>query len=329
MNAHRVAAIAVALLVACGRREVRSRDETSSTSHPVEVPVHAIASTGASSSPSGVVVKCARDEGFPSPWPLPEASAAAEVELRPGVLEILAVSDSGRRGVAMAWSPAHGMRTLTLPLDAAASDDVEGMAWIHSPSGGRLYTLTSSGAVRVFASDDAGGLRRDGATYRIGAAPLSCPDLQGVNCGKNWEGLCLRNPATHARCAGYAASKAETALYCVDRDGSGRLAIETSRPPLKLDLDRVPNQEGVLSDCAFGSAGGPAENVLLVTTNVYGGSTTYVVDENTGHAAPLDVAGTMSNEAIAVDSSGALIALMDDNGETSMAERFVCAGWGR
>jgi hypothetical protein len=274
-------------------------------------------------------VTCKADDTFPSPWNLPEASAAAEVELRPGVREILAIADSGRKGAAMAWSRAGGTRALVLPLDDKASDDLEGMAWQKDPTGARLYTLTSSGAVREFVPDGAGAVRAGGESYRIGAPPASCPDLHGVNCGKNWEGLCLRNPAARARCAGYAASKAETALYCVLRDADGHLAIDPLRLPMVLTLSRLTNREGVLSDCAFGAPGGPAEDVLLVTTNVYGGSQTYVVDESTGQVTPLDAPGTLSNEAVAVDHDGALYVMLDDNGEKSVATRFACTGWGR
>jgi len=94
-----------------------------------------------------------------------------------------------------------------------------------------------------------------------------------------------------------------------------------------LALDRLTRREGVLSDCAFGAPGGPAEDVLLVTTNAFGGAQTYRVDEQTGVATSLDVQATASNEAIAVDRDGALYAFLDDNGTTSMATRFVCEGW--
>jgi hypothetical protein len=272
-------------------------------------------------------VHCVRDTTFPSPWKLPEASGAAEVELRHGVREILVMGDSGRNGAAMAWSKAGGTRPLVLPLDDKASDDLEGMTWQKEAAGGRLYTLTSSGAVRQFVPDGAGGLRRDGEAVRIGPPPLSCDDLRGVNCGKNWEGLCLRGPAAHARCAGYAASKKETALYCVVKDAAGQLAIDVHLPPMVLQLDRLIRREGVLSDCTFGAVGGPAEDVLLVTTNVFGGSQTYLVDESTGRVSSLGVVATASNEGIAVDREGALYAFLDDNGETSDAARFVCEGW--
>jgi hypothetical protein len=289
------------------------------------------ASPSSSALPSASGVRCVRDDAFPSPWALPEASAAAEVELRPGSREILVVGDSGRHGAAMAWSRASGTRPLVLPLDDKASDDLEGMAWQGDRAGGHLETLTSSGAVRRFVPDGRGGLRADGEAYAIGPPPVSCPDLHAINCGKNWEGLCLRSPAAAATpgtpCVGYAASKSDTALYCVVRDAAGRLAIDPARPPRVLELGRFSRREGVLSDCAFGAPGGPAEDVLLVTTNLFGGSQTYAVDEATGRVSALDVVATPSNEAIAVDHEGAFYAFLDDNGDTSVARRFACQGW--
>ena len=221
-------------------------------------------------------VKCIRDETFPSLWKVPEASGAAEVELQPGLREILVVSDSGRNGAAMAWSKAGGTRPLVLPLDGAASDDLEGIAWQADASGARLYTLTSSGAVRVFVPDGKGGLRRSGESYRIAPPPLSCADLHGINCGKNWEGLCLRSPAAARPMRGLRRQQdRDVALLRRPRRG-GRLSIDPRRPPVALSLDRWMRREGVLSDCAFGAPAGPAEDVLIVTTNVYGGSQTYV-----------------------------------------------------
>lgn len=323
----------VAALLLCGcERPPAPVPAPSSEARAAEAPVPAPAASpvAPTTPPAPPTPRCKRDERFPSPWGLPEASAAAEVEFRPGPRELLVVADSGRNGAAMAWSAGSGTRALVLPLDDSASDNLEGMAWQSAPGGGHLDTLTSSGAVRRFVPDGKGGLRADGEAYRIGASPLSCANLHGINCGKDWEGLCLRSPGSRARCAGYAASRKETALYCVVRDGAGRLALDPLRPPIQLDLDRLlRRREGVLSDCAFGAPGGPAEDVLLVTTNVFGGAQTYVVDEGTSRVAALDVVATASNEAVAVDHEGALYLFLDDNGETSVATRFVCEGWRR
>lgn len=262
---------------------------------------------------------CAPDTMFPGTLPVPEASAATEVALRAGVRELLVVGDSGRGGAALAIEiPSGAQRSLTLPLDAVASDDLEGMAW----RSGKLYTLTSSGAVRRFTPDGAGGLTRDQDAYPLGAVPYACADLNAVNCGKNYEGLCLRAPASSNPCVGYAASKAEGKLYCLAFDGTGHLAITTSTPPLSLGL---PADQ--LSDCAFGAAGGPAENVLAVTTNIFGFSRTYRVDEATGGLTKLPIASLLNVEATAIDGDGTLYVFDDNNGATSSAAKATCVGW--
>jgi hypothetical protein len=271
-------------------------------------------------------VKCARDESFPTLWHVSEASAAAEVELSPGARELLVVSDSGNHGEAMLWGIPRGpFRPIRLPLDPGASDDLEGAAW----TGGHLYTLTSSGAVRRFSPDGKGGLARDRDAYPLGPAPAVCAALTDANCGNNYEGLCLRPFPTTARCAGYAASKTTGKLHCLVFDpppgplpGAGRLRLDPIKPPLQLDVRRH-----ALSDCAFGAAGGPAQGTLLVTTNVYGGSTTYLVDEATGALSALDVPGLLNNEAVAVDRDGTLYQLMDSNTDSSLASRMTCEGW--
>ncbi len=271
---------------------------------------------------------CTRDPAFPSTVSVAEASAAAEVELTPGVRELLVVSDSGRKGAALLWRlPAGPSRSITLPLDPGASDDIEGIAWVTaqaSGTAGALYTLTSSGAVRRFVPDGQGGLRRDQDAYPIGAAPRACPNLRDVNCGRNYEGLCLRPRSVSARCAGYAASKQAAELDCLIFDGD-RLVADTLRPPIALPRGLVP--ANALSDCAFGAAKGPAEATLLVTTNVYGGSTTYRVAEPSGALTALDVPGTLNDEAIAVDRDGALAIFGDIDAEISPSVRLACKGW--
>jgi hypothetical protein len=261
-------------------------------------------------------VHCVRDASFPGLWRVSEASAAAEVSLVPGMRELLVLSDSGNAGEALLWRIPHGpFRPIRLALDAAASDDLEGAAW----SGGHLYTLTSSGAVRRFSRDGHGGLERDGGAYAIGPAPYACLSLTDINCGMNYEGLCLRSAS--ARCTGYAASKSTGKLFCVVFDGE-RLKVDPTKPPLVLT---VPHD--ALSDCTFGAKGGPARDILFVTTNLYGGAKTYQVDEATGALLLLDVVGLPNNEAIAIDSDGSLYQLMDSNTRFSFASRMTCEGW--
>jgi hypothetical protein len=93
-------------------------------------------------------------------WSLAEASAAVELELRPGARAIVAFADSGNHGDAMLWPlPGGPLVPLRLELDTLASDDIEGAAW----AGGHLFTLTSSGAVRRYTPSKAGALVRDRA----------------------------------------------------------------------------------------------------------------------------------------------------------------------
>jgi hypothetical protein len=287
--------------------------------------------SGGASAPSSAAssgVSCTRDPAFPVTFSVPEASAAAEVELTPGVRELLVVSDSGRRGAAILWRlPSGPSRPLALPLDPSASDDLEGIAWVTAQAtggGGALYTLTSSGAARRFVPDGQGGLRRDQDAYAIGPAPHSCANLRDVNCGRNYEGLCLRPRSVSARCAGYAASKQAAELDCLVFEGD-RLVADTLWPPIHLGRGFVP--ANALSDCAFGASGGPARATLLVTTNVYGGSATYLVAEQGGALTPLDVPGTLNNEAVAVDRDGALALFGDVESEISPAVRLACRGW--
>ena len=267
-------------------------------------------------------VRCQADGTFPRELPIAEASGAALLPAGARDAEVLlVVSDSGNDG-AVLRVPLSGVadeRKLEagkLRLGDVRSDDVEGVA----ARGGALYTLTSSGVVRRFAFQD-GALVATGAPYVIGPPPHSCPRLNDANCGKNWEGLCLRAESITARCAGSAASKTDGALHCVVEEG-GHLRIDPLKPALALALP-----DKALSDCAFGAAGGAAERTLVVTTNVHGGSKSYVVDEASGELARIDVPGHVTNEAIAIDRGGALYQLMDDNHAPSAASRHVCTGW--
>ncbi|HEY2512141.1 MAG TPA: hypothetical protein VGI39_14840 [Polyangiaceae bacterium] len=267
-------------------------------------------------------VICVSDPSFPPSLEVPEASAAAEVELKKGARELLVVSDSGRKGQALAYALPDGpSRPLRLPLDPAVNDDTEGMAWLR----GHLYVLVSLGYVERFTATPAGELVRDGPAYALGAPPYVSVNVKDPPSEKppDFEGLCLRSsPSPASRCVGYAASRAYGWLVCLIFDGD-HLKVDPVRPRLALDV-----KKHALSDCAFGAAGGPAEGVLLVTTNIRGGSTVSRVDEETGALTPIDVEGTLNNEAIAVDRDGRLYQLADaQQGGTSPSVRASCAGW--
>jgi len=263
---------------------------------------------------------CAADPSFPSTINLAEASAAAEVELTTGTRDLLVVTDSGNGGSALLVPlPTGTPRTITLPLDTAANDDLEGIAW----RGGSLYTLTSSGAVRRFVPNGSGGLRREGNAYRLGAVPHACADLHEVNCGRNYEGLCLRAANTDAPCAGYAASRQDGKLYCLEIDSAGVLSASTTRAPIDtgIGLDK-------LSDCAFGTEGGAGQHALVVASNVYGLSRSYRIDEATGAKQQLPTPFLGNLEAVTIDREGALYTFSDDNSTgPSASNRMLCQNW--
>jgi hypothetical protein len=266
-------------------------------------------------------LRCTADPTFPSVLAVPEASAAAEVTLLPGVRELLVISDSENHGKALAYAiPSGPARPLTLPLDPKVSDDTEGMAWYR----GHVYVLASAGYVERFTADGKGGLTRDGAAYGLGGAPYTSGSKWLMGTPPDFEGLCLRSPkARPGRCAGYAASRAYGWLVCLQWTRSGeRLRVDPDHPRLALDL-----KKHTLSDCAFGDEDGPAKDVLLVATNIFGGSTVYRVDELTGALAPLDADGTPNDEAITVDHEGRLYRIMDGNSATSPSQRSTCTGW--
>jgi hypothetical protein len=296
------------LTFSCARREAERRS-----------PPPPALSPGAADS-----IHCKSDPTFPTVLEVPEASSAAEVEIRPGVREILVVSDSDRQGAALAYAlPGGPARALRLPLDPYVSDDVEGIAWLA----GHLYAMVSLGYVERF-TPVLGELTRDVDAYPLGAAPFVASWTTASDRPPDFEGLCLRAAASGSApaagapvCAGYAASRAYGWLVCLVFDGD-RLRVNPDHPRITLDL---PKQS--LSDCAFGVADGPARDDLLVTTNIRGGSTVYRVDETTGALTPIDVEGTANNEAIAVDHDGRLYQMMDPNTDRSPAVRATCTGW--
>lgn len=264
--------------------------------------------------PAAGPLECTRDTAFPAVFPIAEASGAAELTVG-GKPQLLVAADSKNAGAAVLLSVPAGVATkIVLPLDPNVSDDIEGLA----PSGGAVYALTSAGAVTRFLPDAAGsGFTRDGSAYRIGASPLSCSSLKDTNCGKNWEGLCLRRKTPAAgECAGYAASKEEGALYCVTMMGT-TLSIDAAAKSIALALPAKS-----LSDCSFGA------NALVITTNDANASKSYIVDEKSGKLEPLPVTGLTSNEAVLLAADGTLYQFEDASAPTSAGSRFTCKGQG-
>lgn len=193
---------------------------------------------------------------FAESTPVPEASAAAWLTVD-GKAMLLVVGDSGNHGAYGLVDPETGAtrETGTLPLDGNAGDDLEGLA----VRGDLVYGLTSSGWMRTWRRAPHGFIAVD-AAYPLG--PVDLPDDQNnnraprgdgmvcngkvVNCGRNYEGLCLAaKPA--GGCVGFAASKADGHLYCLTEQG-GKLAVRRDHP---IAIAR----SGALADCAFSDDG--------------------------------------------------------------------------
>jgi len=188
---------------------------------------------------------------FAATTPVPEASAAAWIT-HAGAPALLVISDSGNRGAYGIVDPTSGdtLEVGRLPL-GDAGQDIEGLA----SRGDLVYGVSSSGWIRAWrrARGDA-GFELAGPAYPLG--PVDLPDTKHrddrpptgtgmvcgakvTNCGRNYEGLCLVDPA-HARgpCVGFVAAKADGHLYCVEeRDGAlvatyaHRIAIGRPGPP--------------------------------------------------------------------------------------------------
>jgi hypothetical protein len=181
-----------------------------------------------------------------------------------GKLALVVAGDSGNRGAYGILDPETGatIETGELPLSDEASDDIEGLAG----RGDRIYGLTSSGWIRVWQRRVNGpshpstrGFDLIGKPYPLG--PIDLPDTKHndsppegdgmvckgkiVNCGRNYEGLCLAPVAPSApdACVGFAASKADGHLYCLT-ETAGKLVAHHDRA---IAIARP----GVLADCAF------------------------------------------------------------------------------
>jgi hypothetical protein len=193
---------------------------------------------------------------FAASTPVPEASGAAWLTIG-GKPALLVVSDSGNDGAYGLVDPDTGatIETGKLPLSDAVSDDIEGVA----VRGDQIHGITSSGWIQVWRRKGK-GFQRAGEPYALG--PVDLPDTMNndrapegegmvcnarkVNCGRNYEGLCLA-PAPRGDCVGFAASKADGHLYCVT-DQAGKLAVDRRRA---IEVARP----GGLADCAFADDG--------------------------------------------------------------------------
>lgn len=245
---------------------------------------------------------------FEASTPLGEASGAAWL-----AGQIVAVGDSGQHGAYAIIDPATGktVEQGTLPLGepASASDDLEGLA----VRDGRLYGIASAGWIRVWARKDKGFELVQGP-YALGPVDLPnnkgigdrppkgdgmvCP-IEGTNCGRNYEGICL------GASSGYALSKADGHLYpltvendhlVVHKDG----AIEVGRP-------------GVVADCSIDEIGS-----VWVGNNLFGTN-----DVRRVGGVDLGALGAGFAEVLVVHD-GTVFRMSDTGGAPSLMGKFRC-----
>lgn len=259
---------------------------------------------------------------FATSIPVPEASGAAWLH-EDGGDRVLVVGDSGRSGAYVEIGAEDGrvLRRGALPLGDGAGDDVEGLA----TDGQRLWGLTSAGWMRAWVKDG------DGYRLVLGPYPIEhrgpCK-MDSVNCGHDFEGLCLRPAGTVGAdgCVGYAAAKAEGALYCLtvapapaEDDGKGpgpRLMLsvrEGHHAPRPLPAITA---KGALADCAIASDG-----AVWTGDNMFGGGTVRRLDAPAWEG-PL---GDGFPEAMALAPGGIVYRFSDAGGEPSLAGRYRCA----
>lgn len=220
------AALALLLVAAC------SKGAASSDPAPTIKPAPAVVDASIAS-----LASCTKIP-FADSIDVPEASGAVWLPDN----TIVVVSDSGNDG-AYVTIDAHDGRLLhagMLPLHAKG-DDLEGLAMAN----GQMWGITSSGWLRAWKPHH-GGYQLSVAPYRLD--PEDDCALESVNCGSNYEGLCLRPEvaASLDGCAGYAASKATGDLVCLVVDDAGRFVAAPER------RIHVSNRES-LADCYIGS----------------------------------------------------------------------------
>lgn len=308
----RTCAVVAILAAACGK----SRD-------PGGAP--AAGASGSAAAPA------ARDQGmrcellpFAESTPVPEASAAAWITID-GRPHLLVVGDSGNHGAYGIIDADTGatIETGKLPLSDEASDDLEGLSAI----GDRIYGLVSSGWIRVWRRQG-NGFELVEKPYPLG--PVDLPDRKShdrppvgdgmvcgahaINCGRNYEGLCLAPAAHGGGCVGFAASKADGHLYCLTEE-SGKLAVHRDRA---IAITRP----GALADCTFGDDG-----AVWAASNLFDISRVYRVTHwEDPAAAQVELIGPLPvgfPELIAV--RGDVVYRMSDMGVApSLMARFRC-----
>lgn len=310
--------------------EAHAGTSTEAHASPPETATAAAAGTNGAPQPApaaGPRWTCTR-QTFTPVLPLAEASGAALVPGTDGDV-LLVVGDSGTRGQYLELDPGDGkvLASGRLPLGRGASDDLEGL----SVRGDTVYAITSAGWMRHWRRHpERAGARRyqllrgpypvaaNGARSEHG--PLVC-DAQGVNCGRNYEGLCLRDAGdAGAGCAGFAVSKQDGVLYCLTLQAKGELRMDAARSIAVAAAE-------TLTGCHFAPARAE-EDLVWVGSNAFGGNRVFTVS---GWQAPaqarVDTVGVLGmgfGEAIAAAPGGVVYRFSDTASDRSLADKYHC-----
>jgi hypothetical protein len=258
---------------------------------------------------------------------VPEASGAAWLSIG-GKLALVVIGDSGNHGAYAIVDPETGdtLEHGKLPL-GGDGEDLEGIA----ARGGKLYVITSPGWMRVYQRSTSaeafelvdgpyalGPIDLEGKSGGLGDKPpkgsgMVC-DANRVNCGRNYEGLCLAPGPVSGRCIGFAAAKADGHLYCVI-DVDGRLAVEY---PNAIRVARP----GVIGDCAFAEDG-----TLHAGSNLFDLGNVYRIDgwehPATATVTTLGALGVGFPETLAVRGD-VFYRMSDTGGAPSLMRKFRC-----
>jgi len=324
MAMSRAARVALLLAAACGRAEPPAAGGPGSAGSAAAGSASVASAGSAAPADAGSAAACT-PLAFADSTPLPEASGAAWLTID-GALALVAISDSGNDGAYAIIDPESGATREQgqLPL-GGGGDDLEGLA----ARAGKLYAISSPGWIRVYRRSGAGFALADGP-YPLG--PVDLDDQGGgnqppkdtgmvcasrrVNCGRNYEGLCLAPGPVSGPCVGFAAAKADGHLYCVvERDG-------------KLQVDRAASIEvarpGALSDCAFSEDGR-----LYAGTNLFDAGNVYRITgwEDPARAQVARIAPLLIGFPEALAVRGDVIYRMSDaGGAPSFMKKFRCPG---
>jgi hypothetical protein len=222
---------------------------------------------------------------------------------------IVVVSDSGNDGayVTIDAHDGHVVQSGMLPL-GPRGDDLEGLALAD----GQMWAITSSGWMRAWKPHHGGkGYELSVAPYRID--PDDECALDAVNCGNNYEGLCLRPEvaASLDGCVGYAAAKATGDLVCLVVDDAGRFV---SAPDRRI---HVSNREA-LADCYIG-----ADATVWTGDNLFGRNAVRRIVK--GAIAETAYIGEGFAEAMTLAGDGTIYRFSDMGGTPSRVTAYRCS----